>query len=90
MTAKSLEWAWREIGSPSGEPAQEGFWKGKAEAASGMVRRNGRAAARWLLRGSDRRCLFGLRLGEHPPCIRRSFAHERRLIQKLSDEVQGS
>ena len=47
------------VGSPSSEPAQEAFWKGKAEGVSDIVRRIGRAAANWLLRGGDRRCLFG-------------------------------
>ena len=90
MTTKSLELGRREMGSLSSEPAQETLRKGKAEAVSGMVRRNTRDAANWLLRGVDRRCLFDLRLGEHPPCLLCSFAQVRRLFQELLDEVQGS
>jgi hypothetical protein len=50
MTAKSLELADREMGSLSSEPAHEAFWRDKAERAE-IVRRVGRAAAKWLLRG---------------------------------------
>ena len=89
MTIKSLERTRREMGSPSSELAQEAFWKGKAEGVSGIVRRIGRAAANWLLRGGDRRCLFGSRLEEHPPCILCSFAHNRRPFQELLVEVLG-
>ncbi len=39
------------MGSPSSEPAQEAFWKVEANRVLGIVRRIGRAAANWLLRG---------------------------------------
>ena len=56
---KSVEQARKEMGSPSSEPVQEAFRKGKAEGVSDIVRRIGRAAPNWLLRGGDQRCLFG-------------------------------
>jgi hypothetical protein len=50
ITTKSLDLECREMGSPSGEPAQEAFWKDKAERTE-IARRIGRAAVRLLLRG---------------------------------------
>jgi hypothetical protein len=58
VTRSEHHFYWTVVGSPSSEPAQEAFWKGKAEGVSDILRRIGRAAANWLLRGGDRRCLF--------------------------------
>jgi len=48
-----LERAFGEMGSHSGEPGQEAFWRDKAAGVSRTARRFGRVAANWLLRGGD-------------------------------------